>query len=81
MMKADEIIETMEAMRDDAQREILMRFFRTGKGQYGEGDEFLGIKVPGTRAVVKEIGVGELSLDVVHRLLLRRWMPPRRAIG
>lgn len=73
MMKADEIIETMEAMRDDAQREILMRFFRTGKGQYGEGDEFLGIKVPGTRAVVKEIGVGELSLDEVHRLLLSPW--------
>ena len=51
---AEEIISAMEAMENESQRTILCRFFKTGKGQYGEGDQFLGLKVPLTRLVVKE---------------------------
>ena len=39
---------------NQAQVPGLMRFFKTGPGQYGEGDKFLGIKVPVTREVVKQ---------------------------
>ena len=39
---------------DESQVAGLSRFFKTGPGQYGEGDKFLGIKVPVTREVVKQ---------------------------
>lgn len=43
----------MRAAADPSQVEGLSRFFKTGPGQYGEGDKFLGIKVPVTRSIVK----------------------------
>lgn len=46
----DEIL----SKQDPTQVAGLSRFFKTGKGQYGEGDKFLGIKVPVTREVVKQ---------------------------
>ena len=45
--------EEMLAAADPAQVEGLSRFFKTGPGQYGYGDKFLGIKVPVTRETVR----------------------------
>ena len=53
MITAKDIIDTMRGMENEKQREILQRFFKTGKGEYGEGDSFLGLKVPQTRLVVR----------------------------
>lgn len=47
------LMSEMLAHRDPSQVPGLSRFFKTGHGQYGEGDEFLGIKVPVTRSIVK----------------------------
>ena len=69
-MTAREIIDYMETLRDEEQRQGLMRFFKTGAGQYGEGDEFLGLKVPQTRAVVKL--VTDLPLNEIPELLANR---------
>lgn len=70
-MTAKDIISQMTAMRNEKQREVLMGFFKTGEGQYGEGDEFLGIKVPQTREVVKN--AKNLPLEDVPELLTNHW--------
>ena len=72
MRTAKEIIEQMTSLKNEKQREVLMRFFKTAPGQYGEGDEFLGIKVPQTRAVVKMVDKN-FPLSEIPELLMSNW--------
>lgn len=71
-MTAREIIQHMESLQNDRQRQILMVFFKTGPGEYGEGDVFLGLKVPQTREVVRAVA-SDFPLNQVPKLLMNRW--------
>ena len=70
-MQAEDIIALMESRRNEAQRQVLMGFFKTGEGEYGEGDDFLGLKVPQTREVVKQ--AQDTPLEEIPTLLMSRW--------
>src|SRR5688572_14581146 len=62
-----------EADADDAVH--LQRFFKTGSGQYGEGDRFLGIRVPGLRRLARVHR--ELPLPDTHKMLASKWHEER----
>lgn len=51
------------------------RFFKTGPGQYGEGDKFLGLTVPEMRAIVRRYR--ELDDAAVHEMLQSPWHEER----
>lgn len=61
----------MHAVADPEQAKNALRFFKTCKGEYGQGDRFLGLKVPVVRAVAK--AYDDLSLADCVALLQSHW--------
>ena len=67
----DAILHSLRQYIDAEKAIVLPRFFKTGRGEYGEGDKFLGITVPHIRLVAKQYG--HAPLEVVNRLLDSEW--------
>ena len=65
-MSLKNLKQDLKKLANPKQAAILQRFFKTGKGEYGEGDYFLGIKVPEQRKISKKY---DLSLNEIQQLL------------
>ena len=65
------ITSELQALTNAEKREIFPRFFKAGKGEYGEGDRFLGVTVPNIRAIAKLHK--DISIEEIRELLQSEW--------
>ena len=65
------ITNKLQALSDAEKREIFPKFFKAGKGEYGEGDRFLGVTVPNIRAIAKLHK--DISIEEIRELIQSEW--------
>ena len=69
-MGFEDIAEDLDKLRYPEKARVFSRFFKTGHGEYGEGDIFLGVSVPLQRKIARNYP--DLSLGDAQRLLSGR---------
>ena len=72
---ADDVRRALEALRDPEVAAHAQRFFKTGPGEYGEGDRFLGVRVPRLRALAR--AHRSMHLEAVAEHLRSPWHEER----
>lgn len=65
------LINNLQKLKNPEKANIYARFFKTGKGEYGEGDRFLGLTVPQTRLISHKYWK-DLDLNDIQKLLSNR---------
>jgi len=77
---ARDLVARIHSLANPEKARILSRFFKTGPGEYGEGDQFWGVTVPQTRAAIREFrampldGMDALLAHPVHEVRLAGWL-------
>jgi hypothetical protein len=62
------LFQTLQQLANPEKAKTLQRFFKTGRGEYGESDKFLGITIPDIRKVIKNYE-RNLNLNDIETLL------------
>ncbi len=65
----------LQALASRSAAAMSQRYFKTGAGEYGEGDRFLGVRVPALRALART--VGEAGWEVARPLIKSGWHEAR----
>jgi len=71
--------EKLYRLKNATAAKTVSRFFKTAKGDYGEGDQFLGVKVPILRALIRNQAaiINSLSIQEIERFCLSPWHEER----
>lgn len=73
---ASQIFERLKLVSSPEKAKANAWFFKTGPGEYGEGDKFIGVNVPNQRSVAKDL-FSDLSIEEVLRCLRSPWHEER----
>ena len=73
--RASDPVAALLALRNPEQARFALRFFRTSPGEYGEGDHFLGLRVPQIRKLTSQFA--SLPLAAIRKLLASKWHEAR----
>jgi 3-methyladenine DNA glycosylase AlkD len=74
-LKAHDVSAALQALANPEKAEFFPRFFKAGKGEYAEGDKFLGVSVPQQRLLVKRFQA--IPLAEISKLLKGEWHEER----
>jgi 3-methyladenine DNA glycosylase AlkD len=75
MESAELAIEALKTLANPDRADVSRRFFKTGPGEYSEGDEFLGVSVPAVRTLSRALRT--MTLDALVELLRSRYHEAR----
>ena len=68
LMKVKEVVNALKLVASEERRKVNEWFFKTGKGEYGYGDIFLGVNMPNIRKIAKRFSQ-EISLKELTELI------------
>jgi len=78
LLATKQLICDLKLAKDAVKAEVLQRYFKTEPGGYGEGDKFLGVRVPKVRKIAIEY-TKQLNAKDLNSLLQSRWHEVRQA--